>query len=279
MGQAPPTGAASVRTFNRNFPGRSGTPGDEVYLSSAEVAAATALAGEITDPRNLGQPPNIDVGQSLPVDDSMIIAPVPDTSSVEVIRGPNIKPVPVGEPLPDRLEGEVLLSVGDNITTDDILPAGARVLPLRSNIPAISEFVFERVDATFAERVRAAGGGLVVAGANYGQGSSREHAAIAPAYLGLKAVIARSFARIHRSNLINFGVLPLTFASDGEEVAAQGDCIEISGLHQGLRSREPIAVRNLTRGTEFEVRHDLTEREASIVLAGGLLNHIRSQTK
>ena len=225
MGQAPPTGATSIRTMNRNFPGRSGTPNDQVYLASPYVAAACALKGVITDPRRLGpRPPRIVLPKRFLVDDSMILAPSQRPEEVVVERGPNIRPVPMRGPLEEVLEGAVLLKVGDNITTDHILPAGARVLPLRSNIPAISEHLFERVDPDFYRRTKEWGGGVIVGGENYGQGSSREHAALAPMHVGVKAVFAKSFARIHRSNLINFGILPLIFENpiDMERVR-QGD--------------------------------------------------------
>jgi len=277
MGQAPPTDAVSIRTFNRNFPGRSGTPNDKVYLTSPEVAAAAAITGVITDPRKLGAPVQVGIPERYIIDDNMIIPPSDQPESVEILRGPNIKPVPLGTPPAEDVRGEVLLKLGDNITTDHIMPAGAKVLPLRSNIPAISEYVFVRVDPTFPERAKAKGGGIVVGGANYGQGSSREHAALAPMYLGLRAVIAKSFARIHWSNLINFGILPLVFASEADyESIAQGDLLEIVGVRAALASgAAPLTVRNLSQGTEFQVRHNLTPRQAQILLDGGLLNHIK----
>jgi aconitate hydratase len=212
MGLAPPTNGISIRTMNRNFLGRSGTPDDQVYLASPYVAAACALRGSITDPRKLGpRPPRIAMPQRFIINDSLILPPSSKPEKVVVERGPNIKPLPLRGPLENRVEGSVILKVNDNITTDDILPAGAKVLPLRSNIPAISEYLFERIDTGFVKRTKELGGGFVVGGENYGQGSSREHAALAPMYLGIKAILAKSYARIHRSNLINFGILPLTF--------------------------------------------------------------------
>lgn len=276
MGQAPPTDAVSLRTFNRNFPGRSGTPNDKVYLCSPEVAAAAALTGVITDPRKLGDPVDVKIPEKYIIDDNMIIPPSDHPETVEVIRGPNIKPVPKSEPLPDTLHGEVLLKVGDNITTDHIMPAGAKVLPLRSNIPAIAEHTFTRVDPEFPARAKAKGGGFVVGGANYGQGSSREHAALAPRYLGLKAVIAKSFARIHEANLINFGILPLTFVNDADyDSLEQGDVWEIRHVRETLPKSDTLTVHNLTKGTSFQVKHRLTPRQVQIILAGGLLNWVR----
>jgi len=282
MGQAPPTGAVSVRSFNRNFPGRSGTGGDQVYLASPAVCAATALFGRIADPRRLGEMPSIarkGTGaepERYPADDNMLIFPPADGSDVEVVRGPNIQPLPTRGPLEDVIRGQVLLKVGDDITTDHIMPAGAQVLPLRSNIPAISRYLFQRVDPTFVRRAEEASGGFIVAGANYGQGSSREHAALAPMYLGVKAVLAKSFARIHQANLVNFGILPLRFVDGADyEAVGQGDKWEITGVREGVRRGESLTVRNLTTGRAFPVTCELTERQRLILLAGGLLNYIR----
>ena len=278
MGQAPPTGGASLRSFNRNFPGRSGTPGDQVYLASPEVCAASALAGHIADPRELGAPPAIAEPDTYFTDDAMVIVPPADGSRVEIVRGPNIAPLPEMEPLPDALEGPVLLKVGDNITTDHIMPGGAQVLPLRSNIPAISEFTFSRVDPEFAARARKADTGFVVGGSNYGQGSSREHAAIAPRYLGVRAVLVASFARIHAANLVNFGIIPLEFANAEEAgKVEQGDVLRLEGLREALRQRRPLSVRNLTKDTTIAVKHSLTERQVEVILAGSLLNYFRDQ--
>jgi aconitate hydratase len=277
MGQAPPSDAISIRTMNRNFPGRSGTPEDQVYLGSPYIAAASALKGVITDPRTLGRrPPRILMPKRFLIDDSMILPPSSRPKKVVIERGPNIKPLPTRDRLEDFIEGPVLLKVGDNITTDHILPAGAKVLPLRSNIPAISEYVFERVDATFAKRTKELGGGFVAGGENYGQGSSREHAALAPMYLGIKAIVAKSYARIHRSNLINFGILPLIFQDpDDFQRVQQGDQLRITHLRDGLGASDGLRIENVTQQNVFEVLHGLNRREIEILLAGGLLNYTR----
>jgi aconitate hydratase len=277
MGQAPPTGAASLRSFNRNFPGRSGTPDDQVYLTSPEVAAVTALRGVISDPRELGDPPQIEMPEEFIIDDSMIMPPSDKPEEVEVVRGPNIRPLPLAEPMPEVIRGELLLKVGDNISTDTILPGGAKILPLRSNIPAISQYVFNYVDSTFPQRAKEAKASMIVGAANYGQGSSREHAALAPMYLGVKAVFAKTFARMHHTNLINFGVLPLRFVNEADyERLNAGDVLEIPNVRQAIRDGNQITVRNATQGYEFTARHDLTPRQVEIALAGGLLNKVRS---
>ena len=277
MGQAPPTGAASLRTFNRNFLGRSGTPDDRIYLASPEVAAATALRGVISDPRELGEPPHIELPKQFFIDDSLIIPPTDKPEEVEIVRGPNIAPLPLAEPMPEVIRGELLLKVGDNISTDTILPAGAKILPLRSNIPAISQYVFNCVDFTFPQRAKEAGASMIVGGANYGQGSSREHAALAPMYLGVKAVLAKTFARMHYANLVNFGILPLRFVDEADyERLNPGDVLEIANVRQAIRDGNQISVRNISQGYEFTARHDLTPRQVEIALAGGLLNQVRS---
>lgn len=277
MGQSPATDSVSVRTFNRNFAGRSGTVGDRVFLCSPQVAAATALKGAITDPRDLGEAPVVTLPAEFKVDDRMIIPPSATPESVRIVRGPNIKPLPRGEPLPETLRATVILKVADNITTDHIMPAGSKILPLRSNIPAMAEHVFERVDPDFPKRAREAGSCMVVAGSNYGQGSSREHAALAPMYLGLKAVLAKSFARIHWSNLVNFGILPLVFVDEGDyERIEQGDELEIAGVRHSIQQGDELRIRNLTRGSELTVRHDLSPRQVQVVLAGGRLSYVKS---
>ena len=281
MGQAPPSDTISVRTFNRNFPGRSGTPGDRVYLASPYVAAACALMGSITDPRKLGSRlPRVPMPKKNLIDDSLIIPPSSKPEKVVIERGPNIKPLPLRGPLEDSLEGSVILKVKDNITTDEILPAGAKVLPLRSNIPAISEYLFERIDASFVKRAKQLGGGFVVGGENYGQGSSREHAALVPMYLGIKAILAKSYARIHRSNLINFGVLPFTFKDPDEFIRIQqGDRLRIANLRIGIQEEDLLKIENVTQQRVFEVSHGLNSRERKILLAGGLLNYTLNHKK
>ena len=280
MGQSPATDTVSLRTFNRNFPGRSGTPGDRVYLCSPLVAAASALTGVITDPRDLGEAPRVIEPSAFKVDDRMIIPPSAKPEGVSVIRGPNIKPLPQSRPLPETLQASVVLKVGDDITTDHIMPAGSKILPLRSNIPAMAEHVFEQVDPDFAKRAKEAGNSVVVAGSNYGQGSSREHAALAPMYLGLRAVLAKSFARIHRANLVNLGILPLTFVDERDyDRIAQGDKLEIDDVRNAVQVDAPVRIRNRTQGCEFEARHGLSPQQAKIVLSGGRLAYVKSQQR
>ncbi len=278
IGQSPPTGGISLRTFNRNFEGRSGTPSAKLYLCSPQVAAVSAVTGELTDPRSFGQPPKVSMPEVFPVIDHLFVPPSDAPESVEVMRGPNIKPLPKGQAVPETLEGEVLIRLGDDITTDDIMPAGAHIMSLRSNIPAISEYVFSSQDPGFAKRARERDGGFIVAGWNYGQGSSREHAALAPMVLGIKGVIARSFARIHRSNLINFGILPMSFVGDDElEQIRPGDRLVIEDVAKFLENSRTFHVVNTTRGSTFEVCVDLDAREKDVVLAGGLLQFLRLQ--
>ena len=275
-GQSPANGAISVRTFNRNFPGRSGTSPDRVYLCSPEVAAATALAGRITDPRSLGEAPRIEMPQHFAAGDEMIVPPAANPDLVEIARGPNIKPLPQAAPPAESLRAAVLLKTGDNTSTDDIIPAGAKLGPLRSNVPASAEYVFERIDSSFPSRAREAGGGIVIGGWNYGQGSSREHAALLPMYLGVKAVVAKSFARIHESNLINVGILPLTFVDEaGYDMVNQGDLLELAGVVEKLAQGENLVLRNASTGARIAVKHALTPRQAQIYRAGGLLNLFR----
>ncbi|MGZ4031552.1 MAG: aconitate hydratase [Tumebacillaceae bacterium] len=278
MGQAPSSGAVSVRSFNRNFEGRSGTADASVYLSSVETCAAAAVLGYIADPRELGEFPVIELPEKYLVDDRLVLTPAEDGADVEVVRGPNIKPLPVNTDLAEQLAAPVSLKVGDNITTDHIMPAGAKVLPLRSNIPAISEHVYVRVDPEFPTRAKELGKSVIIGGHNYGQGSSREHAALAPMYLGVKAVIVKSYARIHRANLINFGLLPLTFVNEADyDAIALGDEIVIDNLTDQIKAGNELTVKNVTKGTTFTVTHDLTERQIAIVLAGGLLNYTKKQ--
>lgn len=277
MGQAPPSGSISLRTFNRNFQGRCGTANAGVYLSGPAAAAVSALEGRITDPRQWGEFPALFQAPVI-IDDRMIVAPPEDGSAVEIIRGPNIRPLPLNSALPDTLSMTVLLITGDNITTDQIMPAGARVLPLRSNIPAISEFVFAPLDESFPQRAREAGSGLIAGGENYGQGSSREHAALAPMYLGVKAVLARSFARIHYTNLINFGILPLLFDSQRDYGRLrQGDRLVVDNVREQLKKQEALRITNETQEYEFTVRHRLSPRQMEMIEAGGLLNLMRAR--
>ncbi len=277
MGQSPPSGGVSVRTFNRNFIGRSGTADAGIYLTSPEIAAAVAIFGEFIDPSGRIELPSIELPPVFAVDDSMIIAPTQDASGVEVVRGPNIQPLPIRGELPESFEATVLLKVGDNITTDDIMPAGAKILPLRSNIPAISQFVFAGIDPEFASRAEATQPGIVLGGGNYGQGSSREHAALAPMHLGIQAVLAESFARIHKANLVNFGILPLEIAPEGYAALEQGAVLRFEGVRGAVASGQPIPATVLETGATIALTCDLSEREREIVLAGGRLNHIRAR--
>jgi aconitate hydratase len=273
MGFSPNSAGVSLRTFNRNFLGRSGTADAGVYLVSPETAVAAALTCEITDPRLLGKMPAIDMPDSFRLDDTGVLMPATpeEAKDVEVLRGPNIKPFPECRPVGDAIEAELTLKVGDNITTDHIMPAGAKILPYRSNIPHLSQFCFGVCDATFPERAKAAGESIVVGGENYGQGSSREHAALVPLYLGVRAVIAKSFARIHVANLINAGILPLTFKdpADYDEVT-QGDRLALRDIHAGM-DKGCIMLTDLTTGKTYDLACDFTERQKDMLKAGGLL--------
>ena len=278
MGFAPPSGGVSVRTFNRNFEGRSGTKDAKVYLASPEVAAACAITGVITDPRDLGVTfKSVDIPEKYVLDDRMFIFPEGDGSKVEIVRGPNIKPLPTRDRIASKVSGKVLLKVGDNITTDHIMPAGAKVLPLRSNVPAISQYVFEAIDPMFPKRAKEEGGGFIVGGTNYGQGSSREHAALAPMYLGVKGVITKAFARIHLANLINFGILPLTFVNEADyDKIEANDTLELDTTHL---DKKPLTLKNVTKGIDIPVTHSLTVRDLEIVKAGGTLAYVKSRSK
>lgn len=285
MGFAPKTNATVVRTFNRNFFGRTGNKTANAYLTSPEVAVAAAVFGEFTDPKKLGTYPTFTFPDEIHIDDSMILEPPTDGSEIEIIRGPNIAPLPEFEPLPENFEEvEVVMKVEDNITTDHIMPAGAKILPLRSNLPEISKHVFEQIDPDFYGRAMKAKenkGGAIIAAENYGQGSSREHAALAPMYLGIKFKIAKSFARIHRDNLVNFGIVPLTFENpDDYNKINQGDKLTILGIAKALKEgSKPIIVKNLTQNIEIPVTYDLSERDREIILAGGKLTYVSSKLK
>jgi aconitate hydratase len=281
MGQAPPTGSVSVRTFNRNFPGRSGTDNDQVYLCSPTTAAATALRGVITDPRDLGAEPTFTIPAMDPgIDDSNILVPPPpdEAAKIHVVKGPNIQPPPRQTPLQNMLHGEVIIKLGDNVSTGDLSPDGAVVMALRSNVNAIAEFTFKRFDPTFPQRAREKGGGFIVAGQNYGQGSSREHAALAPKALGIRAVIAQSFARIHRRNLISQGIPPLVFKNESDLARIeQGDVLTIDGLRDALEanSDDQILVARTNTGVEIPLSASFLPSEAKTLLAGGLLAELR----
>lgn len=281
MGQSPNSKGISLRTFNRNFEGRSGTKDGQIYLVSPEVAAASAIAGYLCDPRELGNMPEFKLPEKFTINDNMITLPASpeEAKDVEILRGPNIKEYPKTEPMADSLEAECSLKVGDNITTDHIMPAGAKILPLRSNIPAISKHCFAVCDEAFPERALSLGKSIIVGGTNYGQGSSREHAALAPLYLGVKAVIVKSFARIHRQNLINAGILPLEFVNEAEyDKIEQGDKLVIEDLKSVLKDGKTV-VKNVTKGTAIEVKCDLSERMKAIMECGGLLDYTKANLK
>ncbi|MBR2916874.1 MAG: aconitate hydratase, partial [Clostridia bacterium] len=278
MGQSPNSKGISLRTFNRNFEGRSGTKDGQIYLVSPEVAAVSALTGVLTDPRTLGEMPKFELPEEFIINDNMVVPPAnpEEADSVEILRGPNIKPFPKTSPLEDEIECKCSLKVGDNITTDHIMPAGAKILPLRSNIPAISKHCFTVCDESFPERAEKLGKSIIVGGANYGQGSSREHAALAPLHLGVKAVLVKSFARIHRANLINAGILPLTFKNETDyEKISQGDDLKIENLIASIKEGKDIVIKNITTGEEIPCECDLSGRTKAIILSGGLLSYTK----
>ena len=279
MGQSPNSKGISLRTFNRNFEGRSGTKDGQIYLVSPEMAAISAINGYLTDPREIGDMPEITLPEVFEINDNMVVPPVDadKMDTVEILRGPNIKPFPVSEPLAKDIVAGVSLKVGDNITTDHIMPAGAKILPLRSNIPKISEYCFAVCDEHFHDRAKEMGKSIIVGGANYGQGSSREHAALAPLYLGVKAVITKSFARIHMANLINAGIVPMTFADEADyDRVAEGDELAILDIENQLKSGDVIKVTNKTKGFDFEANVSLSERQKDMIYAGGLLNYTKN---
>ena len=282
MGQSPNSKGISLRTFNRNFEGRSGTADGPIYLVSPETAAASALTGVFTNPQTLGEEAPIALPEKFLINDNMVVAPAPESEmdKVEILRGPNIKEFPTTDPLPETIAAKALLKVGDNITTDHIMPAGAKILPYRSNIPYLSNFCFGVCDKEFPARCREYGKGIVIGGANYGQGSSREHAALVPLYLGVKAVIAKSFARIHCANLANAGILPLVFKDEADyDRIDQMDELELPDIRSAIAGNSKIIVKDLTKGIEFEAEAVLSARQREMVLAGGLLNYTREQSK
>ena len=279
MGQSPNSGGISLRTFNRNFEGRSGTADGQIYLVSPELAAASAITGVLTDPRTLGDMPEFEMPENFLVNDNMIVPPVAaeDMDSVEVLRGPNIKPFPTSEPMTQEISAKVSLKVGDNITTDHIMPAGAKILPLRSNIPEISKYCFAVCDESFHDRALDMGKSIVIGGSNYGQGSSREHAALAPLYLGVKAVITKSFARIHMANLINAGIIPMTFANESDyDRIGENDELQIKDVIEQIKTSNTIKVTNVTKGFDFECTVNFSDRQKEMLYAGGLLNYTKN---
>lgn len=278
MGQAPCTDAVSLRTFNRNFEGRSGTVSAKVYLVSPEVAVASAITGVLTDPRELGEAPKVSMPASFEINDNMVVAPAERAEDVEVVRGPNIKPFPINKALQDTVTGKALIKVGDNITTDHIMPSNAKLLPFRSNIPYLSEFCLTPCDPEFPKRAKENNGGFIIGGSNYGQGSSREHAALAPLQLGVKGVIVKSFARIHMANLINSGIIPMTFANESDyDLIEAGDDLVIEDIKNAIKSGDTLTLTNKTKNKDIKVNVTLSSRQIEMILAGGLLNYTKLQ--
>ena len=282
MGQSPNSAGVSLRTFNRNFEGRSGTADGQIYLVSPETAAAAALTGCFTDPTTLGDAVKVDMPDKFLINDNLIVAPADeqDMDSVEIKRGPNIKPFPKADAMPEDIACKVLLKVGDNITTDHIMPAGAKILPYRSNIPFLANFCFTRCDEQFPDRCREHGSGVIVGGSNYGQGSSREHAALVPLYLGIKAVVAKSFARIHAANLINAGIIPLTFENEADyDKIEQMDEVRLDNIRSVIAAGEQPVLTNVTKGETYRLSTAFSERQRDMLLAGGLLNYTREKNR
>lgn len=278
MGQAPASDAVSLRTFNRNFEGRSGTVSASIYLVSPEVAAVSAITGVLTDPRELGEAPIIEIPETFLINDNMVVAPAPEGNDVGVVRGPNIKPFPINKELTNEVSGKALIKVEDNITTDHIMPSNAKLLPFRSNIPYLAEFCLTPCDPEFPKRAKENGGGFIIGGHNYGQGSSREHAALAPLQLGIKGVIAKSFARIHMANLINSGIIPMTFENESDyDLVDCNDELLLENAREQIKGSSELIIKNVTKNKEIKVKIALSDRQVEMILAGGLLNYTRQK--